>query len=357
MRRSLFVMIAFMVISLFACSKKDIKENIVNVTDTSYTKWIRYKWEQPFASTSIWNMPIGSNSEYVAANLPASYYFGVDEEWHIRLTRSEPLCNIYSPSSWNERWPGDLYLGQMPVPDTLVIPDASGSSTPNACAVFLQPDGHTIKQLEPACRKEAGSNRIVGWAASDVDIYGNGITGSHFGSGLSAIGGSIRPGELLGSIPIRHALKLNVWGKYLFYSNQKPGFRWPAERSDAYASTNYHGSNTALVMGSLLAIKPDVNVSSLQLKTSVAKKIFTALQNYGAYISDDSGWDNYDWCMSREVITELQANGIIVYGTSGDYFDDMQKIIAQLYIIDNNTATSIGGGGTPRKPLAPPIAD
>jgi hypothetical protein len=35
---------------------------------------------------------------------------------------------------------------------------------------------------------------------------------------------------------------------------------------------------------------------------------------------------------------------------------DMDRLFLALAVIDNNTATSVGGGGTPRQPLAPPFA-
>jgi hypothetical protein len=34
---------------------------------------------------------------------------------------------------------------------------------------------------------------------------------------------------------------------------------------------------------------------------------------------------------------------------------DLQRIRPLLHVVDNNSATSIGGGGTPRQPLAPPF--
>jgi hypothetical protein len=35
---------------------------------------------------------------------------------------------------------------------------------------------------------------------------------------------------------------------------------------------------------------------------------------------------------------------------------DMDRLFLALAVVDNNTATSVGGGGTPRQPLAPPFA-
>jgi len=47
-------------------------------------------------------------------------------------------------------------------------------------------------------------------------------------------------------------------------------------------------------MGSLLAIPTWVSPEKLGLTTSAGKEVFYAMQDYGAYVVDDSGWDyNY----------------------------------------------------------------
>lgn len=317
----------------------------------------RDPWLWPFASESIWNMPLGSNAVYVPAGLKAAPHIGIDLEYMIVTKASDPIRPVYPPSEWNARWPGDKSrkLGEFPVPDSLIIEDAKGNSTPNACTAFLMPDGRTVKQLEPTCRKVAGSH-IVGWLREDQDLYGPGILGTHWGSGLSTLGGSIRKGELIGSTPIRHAIKLNVWGDQLFYSASVKGFRWPADRSDEYAAKSYHGKNMKLAMGSLLALKPTLTVGELGLKTAPARKLFKALQDYGAYVSDDSGWVHYDLCMEAGVAEETKAaTGVEVGFTEGVFKEDMMAIITRLSIVDNNRADNIGGGGTRRAPLAPPI--
>jgi len=52
----------------------------------------------------------------------------------------------------------------------------------------------------------------------DQDIYGSGMVGAHGGSGLSAIGGALRCGELTPtSGAIRHALKMNLFGRKNIY--------------------------------------------------------------------------------------------------------------------------------------------
>lgn len=305
----------------------------------------RDPWLRPFAPDSIWNTPIGSGAVYVPANLPAPGHIGCDLEWHIVTTTNDPVRPVRSPWTWNKRWPGDDLLGEMPVPDDLVIPDAAPPHTPNACAVFLMPDGRTIRQLEPACRVEPGAH-IVGWLhPEDQDLYGPGIKGSHFGSGLSALGGSIRPGELTGEEPIRHALKINLWGEHLFYSAELPGFRWPADRSDAEAAKKYKGRDTNLVMGALLAIPRDVTPEALALKTEAGRKIFQALQDYGAYVTDDTGWDAMDLCVERTVPDEARARyGHALAGAEGPFVDDMVRIAQNLSIVVNNAPGRVGGG-------------
>ncbi len=53
----------------------------------------------------------------------------------------------------------------------------------------------------------------------------------------------------------------------------------------------------------------------------------------------------------KVVNTEFDFNGSP--GNNTNWFNDCKAFIKALKIIDNNKATSIGGGGTPRQPLAP----
>ena len=334
----------------------------------------RDPWLWPFAQSSIWNMPIGSNAVYVPAGLQAPKSgINVDYERHIKTTSSDPYKPLILPSAWDARWPGTgLQLASIPFPDDYIIPDARPGYTPNECDSILFPDGHTLTQISSVCRPYAGSY-LVGYIVDNNSKYGdycryidirtdNGIYGTHWGSGLSAFGGSIRKGELTGSDPIRHAIKLNIYAKKYCYFNKSTnkGYRWPADRHDGYAndpnsSIRYGGTNPALAMGSLLAIWPGyTDPSQLGITTEVGKKLFYALRNYGAYVSDDTAWDHYDLCAEYGVTDDVQAKYGFSMGTSsGPYYNDMVKLINNLFIIDNNSPSSIGGGGTPLAPLAP----
>ncbi len=326
------------------------------------TPLTRDPWLWPFSATSIWNMPIGDGAELKKANFEFALHITIDDEYLIRVSDKDPVLDVYKPSSWNQRWPGRIYAGKLQAPADFYLADSNRHETPNNCTAFLMPDGRTIRQLEPACRLGVGATRIVGNIhPEDQDIYGDGIKGTHYGSGLSAIGGSIRSGELTSDEPIRHAIKLNVWAKiYCYYDKQNDcGYIWPADRHDGYASYGenaYGGSDPLLRMGTLLCIPKEVTMESLELETEVAKKLFYALQNYGCYIADDSAWDCYAWSAEHCVKDEVMAKYGINLNTSDPndaYHQDVIKLVKSLYMVINNSPNSIGGGGMPCKPLAP----
>ncbi|NMG11836.1 hypothetical protein [Brasilonema sp. UFV-L1] len=328
----------------------------------------RDKYTQPFACDSIWNMPIGSNAQYVDAYI-GSTGVGVDTDWFIITQDSDPAVPTYMPGSWGPgrctgtqvqqqaQWHPEAGE-QLKVPENLIIEDAKANSTPNNSSAFLKPDGRTLVSFNVTTRCWQ-NGPVHGVWFGQQDIYGDGIDGGHGGSGMSSIGGSIRKGELLNDEPIRHALKIVLWGKWLHYnaSSSTPGHRWPARLADSYAANQYQGSNPALVMGSLLAIPPNVTAESLGLTSKAGKKIFQAMQDYGAYVVDDAGWDYNYLCVERSAEQEYEA--VIGHEIHGDAAlqADFAKIIAAVKVVNNNASNSIGGGGTPRQPLAPPIGN
>lgn len=333
--------------------------------------------KQPFASNSIWNMPIGSGAVYVPANLSANpgnniwaKMPGIDME-KIILTPTAPLVNInYSNAGWTGKnrcsATGGLLM-QVPMPSSYVVPH----TTLNSSATFLMPDRRTLVQTQPLARCTAGGAATSMAKFANVDLYGPGITGAHGGSGLSAIGGSIRLGELRpgSTTGPRHALKINVYAKEALYkcTTRSACSRWPAVTSDSYA-VGWYGSangnsNTAMKMGALLAIPASTSIASLGLETEPAKQLAWTLQNYGGYIVDDTYAPGFDFNAEEgpngSKKTEFKADWGFdmeqkVAGNT-PWVRDIQRLAKALYVVNNNSATSIGGGGTPRQPLAPAL--
>ena len=350
--------------TLGSCPNK-VKDNTNYFRDIEFMPEVydgkRDPWLWPFAQDSIWNTPIGSNARYSPAGFGEELMYNIDEEPLFKLDKKYPTRPIYIPFSWELRAKGtNDPQGFMEIPDDFYMPDATSDSTPNYCSAFLQRDGRTIVQLNPLTRVEK-AGPVYGWRAPDQDIYGQGLYGGHGGSLLSSIGGSIRKGELIGNEPIKHALKINVWGgKYLHYDKKSktPGYVWPAARADSGADEIYGGVNPKVTMGSLVAIPRSLNPEDLGITKEPIKKIFKALQDYGAYIVDDTYWSCF--AIDAEMGVDQEVNDKYGYGFSSatwdkqdGMYDEMTKLLKAIYVVENNTPNNKGGGGVPVAPLAP----
>jgi hypothetical protein len=336
--------------------------------------------QQPFASTSIWNMPIGSGAVYVPANLttnpPGSFFQGDLER--ISLTPTAPATTVYYNSAgWSgasrcspSGGSGDGLPLQVPMPASWIVPDDGG----NNGAAFLLADNQTVVQLQPLARCTAGGLATALLAPSQwtVSLYGDGIPGAHGGSGLSTLGGTIRIGELRpGQIGMKHALKLDLASPLELYHPSSAGdaYRWPALTADADWA-NYgtiagpNNTNAAMKMGVLLAIPASTSIASLGLETEPGKQLAWTLQNYGAY-----DVDSYDGDQGTSLAAESGPNGDFPTQFQNDYgfaflardtdnsawWRDLVRLRKALSAVDNNSPTSIGGGGTPLQPLAAPL--
>ena len=336
------------------------------------------KW--PFAKTSIWNMPIHSNAVYVPGNIQDAAHFEVDEDVII-MTPNEPLMDVKTNyTGWSAG--GDARCSEQgptlftaPIPQNFIFSNAIWhGNTPNSGASILLTNGK-IKQTQPfaKCSNTLATSQYV-WNENECELTGECIVGAHGGSHLSAIGGALRVGELT-SGQIKHVLKLNLWGLENFYPGNT-GHRWPAITADGgfddpNSGNGYGGTNPELRIGALLAVHKDavlesVANNSLGLKTEAALILARALQNYGGYTVDNTGWDDY------AIITEIGPAGRVsdefksLYGYDMNAYGfldtpwatDIRKLFMSLYVISNNDETNIGGGPTQdfvnrRAPMAP----
>jgi len=51
----------------------------------------------------------------------------------------------------------------------------------------------------------------------------------------------------------------------------------------------------------------------------------------------------------------MKMGARVAHGENSDWSHDLQIIRPLLQVVNNNSPTSVGGGGTPRQPLAPPF--
>lgn len=344
--------------------------------DASGSTTTRDPLRWPFAQKSIWNMPIGSGAKYVSAGLtgnPGGDVWApmpqIDEE-HIVLKAKAPLTSVYySSAGWtgaNRCSPTGALLVKVPIPSSYVV----ANNNKNGVATFLTADGKSFIQMQPFTRCAAGGSATSLYYHKAIDIRGDGIIGAHGGSRLSGIGGTLRVGELRpGGKPPRHALKVAVYAKLELYrcTTRSDCYRWPAQTADGYAVGRYGTGSTAapkaMKMGALLAIPASVNLGSLGLKTGPAKMLAWTLQHFGAYVVDDT------WGPGFAIDAEVGPDGSFAKQFASDWgfalaqrvhdasswVKDIQKLVEALDVVDNNSATNIGGGGTPLTALAPPF--
>jgi hypothetical protein len=354
----------------------------------------------PFTSTSIWNMPIGSGATYAASGLSFTTAPDSTEYWYdmplsdherIVLTPTAPLTDVYIS---NVGWSGGdrcvqegVLFFQAPIPSSYVVPN----STDNNGAAILLADGVTIVQTEPFTRCSGYSYATTMQVPSNITAWeynletGDGRLGAHGGSDLSTLGGTIRLGELRPGTQTRHALKVNVDSATslgLCTGNFNACFTWPAATADSYAADPGSGygsatnnTNSAMKMGALLAIPANVDIDNIGLQSVPGKLLAWTLQNYGAYIVDSTGGPGFDIAIEDGAAgskdDEFQSDygfpfdGRLGYETLTDsngqltpqaeWVSDVRLIISYLRVVTNNSPTSVGGGGTPLQPLAPPF--
>lgn len=292
----------------------------------------------------------------------------------IVLTPTAPMTTInYSDAGWSGKNRCSATGGSrdglpfsVPMPANFINPH----DNTNEGAVFLMPDKRTLVQVQPLARCTAGGPATSIVRYPSVDLYGEGATGAHGGSGLSVLGGTIRLGELRpNSGAPRHALKVDINGREMFYncSVKSDCFRWPATRADSYALQNYgsrRNNPSYMKMGALLAIPVTTDLKTLGLESQPGKMIAWTLQNYGAYVVDDSAGPGFYFAAEEgyhgSMMKQFEADWGMKFEArlrdNTPWTRDVQRLMRALHVVDNNGPSSIGGGGTPLQPLAPPIS-
>jgi hypothetical protein len=317
----------------------------------------RDKYHWPFASSSLWNSAIGSGAVYRPAGIVSKgTAFWIDPAILI-VTPKAPLTTLYyNGAAWTGRnrcqAAKKVLARDLPIPRDFVVPNSGDNNS----TAILDADGVHFEQNQPFTRCLAGGKPTSLVDFGRDDIYANGVTGAHGGSGLSALGGVIRYGEF-SSGTIHHAMEVELWGKRYYYCCSPI---WPATQVDGGASKrSYGGKLPYLAPGALLALLPSFDIGSLQ--TTPGKILAKAFQDYGAYVVDDTAWNA--WGLTAEdgpngnTANEFQS----LYGyalnqrpsTTSRFYGDIVKIFQSLYVVTNNSAATIGGGGQPRVPAPP----
>jgi hypothetical protein len=162
---------------------------------------------------------------------------------------------------------------------------------------------------------------------------------------------------------------MELWAAKNYYNDgsQADCYHWPASGCDGYfddssSPLEYGGTNPVLGPGALLALPASVTIASLNLTTEPAKSLAWTLQNYGAYLVDDTAWSATALCIEHgpagSFAQQFQSDYGFPFdtgGTAGAFASDVATLVAALSVVSDNGPNSIGGGGTPLQPLAAPL--
>ena len=390
MKRIFIALLGILAVALGACQSAAPSSNPIQTRageTRDYLKW-------PFPAGSIWNLALHNNAQYVDAPIQPSSQYGLAPDENVLILRpSAPLKTVYvTTAGWdfNKTRCGSIDFSkqafsgtQVPIPDDFRTDPGYLGVTPNQSAAILMPDGVTIKQSQPLHVCGYGGTVVVGgdangaWQYPDDNLKtGDGILGAHGGPRMSSIGGTIRVGELRPGTSFRHALTIQIDGKYLAKNNDgSKGYRWPATAADSNVDWYYTGTNPQMEIGALMAISPSFNINAL--RTEPARIMARALRDYGTYVVDTTGWDvyqfTYEWGPDGRFIDQFQNDwGFSINdaskpdctdgGGSCQFSKDMADLMQGMKVIANNSATTIGGGANSdfsnrRAPPAPPFVD
>jgi hypothetical protein len=119
-------------------------------------------------------------------------------------------------------------------------------------------------------------------------------------------------------------------------------------------------------MGALLAIPGSVSLATAGFETGPGRQLAWTLQNYGAYIVDDTYGPGMAWSIENgpdgSIASQFKSDWGYSFerylgaGISPDpWMRDQQRLMQLLQVVNNNGPTTIGGGGTPLQPLAAPL--
>lgn len=290
------------------------------------TSQIRSVFRQPFASTSFWNTALGSSAVFesptavkTSSFLSGSSYINC-EQWSIPVVNAavaDPTATVTTSSSWawNYRVPANAQV-------------ALGT---DGHSVITQPDAATA--YENWVMKKVSDTAWTSKYQVKTDLKGDGGSGGVRAAGVSALGGLIRVHEI-NELNIPHALAMAIPRSKLML-----GPVWPATRQDGNASSTYTGP---IPMGTLLGIPADVDVASLPLSPE-GHALAKALQDFGAYVVDAAGG------------TVLYAEPAAAGAAFNRMRNDFAAVRNYMRVLSNNSATNVGGGGTPRRPAAAPL--
>jgi hypothetical protein len=305
--------------------------------------------ETPFASDSVFNLPLGSDAQWEAngqlsgADLYVNTTVSGYTENIYTGTASDPVVTVTDPGNLD----GTPATYQVHIPAN-AEPAAGGDST------FTVDDTTTGTWYSFGGFNWTGSNTATVAQADAEPDTGSGLTQSSgdFDEGV----GTLTQSDLSAGT-IDHMLRIEIPTSMAeSYTNspyQLAPFAWPQTQEDGFAingdgGTPYSGT---IPYGVTIGIPAGTPEPADVAANPGANMLWQALQDHGAMVRDTTSGSG------NTVVFQADQNvnpsdplilGMDQYGS---------EIMAATQILTNQGPNSVNGGGTPIVPLDPPVSD
>ena len=299
--------------------------------------------QTPFASTSVFNMPLGlgaqwqSNAQLQSAGVYINTMVSGFTENIFTGTASDQVVTITSTAAAGGT-PGTF---QVHIPAG-AVPATGGDAT------FSVDDTTTHTWYSFGGFNWTGSNTATVSQGSGESDFGSGIAvdGSNWDQGV----GTLRESDLQAGT-IDHMLRMELPTDMLksFYNTayQLAPYAWPQNQEDGNGPSVYTGT---IPYGVTIGIAANAVEPTAVKANAGADMLWHALQDHGAMVRDSGGSGNTVIFQADQTVN---GNDPLILGMN----QFGAQIMAQAQILTNQGPNSINGGGTPIVPLDAPLSD
>ncbi len=302
----------------------------------------------PFASDSVFNLPLGLNAQ-----------------WMYNAQLAGANVGINTVGNWNE----NIWTGTASDPVVTVTNTAASGGTAGTFQVHIPvgavPAGGTDQtfSVDDTATHTWYSFGGFNWTSATTATVMQGSGESDFGSGIQVAGsswdegvGTLRESDLqAGAINhmLRFELPVDMLESYSKTSTTVLApYAWPQQAEDGFAiSGGGIGAYTGTIPFGVTIGIPANAVEPADVKANAgANMLWNALQDHGAMLRDSAGAPNTAIFQADQ---DVNPNDPLILGM--DQYG--AEIMAQTEILANQGPNSVNGGGTPIVPLDPPPSD
>lgn len=298
----------------------------------------------PFASDSVFNLPLGSGAQW---------------QQNAQLASANAYINTASASGYNE----NIYTGTGNDPLVTVTNTAGAGGTPGTFQVHIPagaqpaPGGDNTLSIDDTTNGTWYSFGGFQWTGSNSATVAQGSAESDSGSGIADANsdwdegvGTLRESDLQ-SGTIDHMLRVELPTDMLQSvtnsAYQLASYAWPQTQEDGNGPSLYTGT---VPFGVTIGIPAGVAEPADVAANAGANMLWHALQDHGAMVRDSAGGGN---TVTFQADQNVSPGDPLIQGM--EQFSS--QIIGATQILTNQGPNSVNGGGTPIVPLDPPPSD